>query len=216
MWAGGAHLQKLPGNETKNGQPSSRRYFTGKRLCASSGHVGSHAAVSTCPPLHYSAIQALAKQLEYQDKNHFVIEVESPTSKTGVLELLVGTGASRSILKFGSVGELTVIKTTGKIILGGAFNGTETTLGTTDVRLRVGKTFVKDWKFHIIHDNESIPKDGILGSDFLCENVVMDCVEKNMHCYDRDTEKLVQLSDNLGKEKSWWSKLRRGKNTDVV
>lgn len=112
------------------------------------------------------------------------------------------TGVSKSILKLGSVNGCTLINTNDRVMLGGAFNGMETTLGTTRVHLNFGEKFVTEWKFHVINDSESIPCDGILGADYLCDNAIMDCIDKKMYGYDKSTDELIQVSDALGKEKN--------------
>lgn len=88
--------------------------------------------------------------MEYIDRNHFTIEVQSSTSKTGFLQILVDTGALKSVLKHGSVKGCTLINTNEVITLGSAFDGTKSTLGTTEVNLRFSDKYETNWKFHIL------------------------------------------------------------------
>lgn len=128
--------------------------------------------------------------MEYRDQNQFIIEIQSSISKSGRLQLLVDTGAAKTILKHKRVKGATLINTNETLTLGGAFDGTETKLGTTE-HLKFGENYEKNWKFHIIKDSESIPKDGVLGADFISGNVVLDGIHHQIYCH-QDTGNLIR------------------------
>lgn len=116
-----------------------------------------------------------------------MIEIESSVAKSGKLELLIDTGATVSMLKLGSLNGLTVVDTNEKIRL-----GTEYTLGSTMANLRFNKNVNIDCEFQVIKENNNIPGDGILGTDFLCEKVIMDFADKKMYCHDQEKEQSTE------------------------
>lgn len=135
-------------------------------------------------------------------QNKFVITVESKLGKYGKLELLVDTGSSASLLKIDHIDPEAYLNSNDKIKLGGAFGGQETTFGSIITDLNFDNKLNKKCKFHVIKNYESIIADGILGSDFLQGQVVMDCVDNIMYCCDETGKRLVEISSNFGMDKA--------------
>lgn len=116
------------------------------------------------------------------------------------MELLIDTGASCSLLKENNFKPNTVINTYETICIEGAFNGKKKSNGTVIVPLNFGNNFIECHKFHVINNSCNIPGDGILGTDFLSNKVIIDCIENKIFCKDQKNNQLVEIANGIGKK----------------
>lgn len=134
----------------------------------------------------------------------------------GILELLIDTGATCSMVKIDHINQEAYLNPNEKLTIGGAFGGQDSTYGSITTTLKFGKEIEKKIKFHVIENTDTIPGDGIIGADFLQDNVIMDCIDHKMYCCDNGKRNLVTISNKFGENKTTldnmapWEKYTKG------
>lgn len=94
-----------------------------------------------------------------------------------LLTLIVDTGADISLLKISSLCQANPLNSNEIITLSGIGQGTVKSVGSILLDLRVENILITH-KFHTVHDDFSIPSDGIIGMDFLKEfNCILDFMQ---------------------------------------
>lgn len=132
------------------------------------------------------------------------------------------TGASCSMLKIDNVNPTAELNRNDKLVMGGAFGGKKTSFGSITTNLNFQNQLTRSCKFHIIGNTNTIPGDGILGADFLVQDVVMDTVGKVMYGYRSQDKTLVVISTEFGTNKATmediapWGKFSNGLSQRIM